>query len=193
MAISIAECGAVILAGGASKRMGSCKALLSVDGMTMLERTRQALVGFDQILLSANDPTMGEGLLKVPDIYSGGGPLAGIHAALCKTDKKALFCVPCDLPHFSSQIPLLLMKMMPQEAEVFICRDSTGRFHPLCGIYRRSVLPVLEDCLEHNQFKVMDFVNRVPHACLDTGNYISDEIYFNMNTPSDYRKISEEA
>lgn len=187
MAISSAECGAVILAGGASRRMGSCKALLEVNGMTMLERTKESLHSFDQILLSSNDPSMSSDLPQVQDQYRGGGPLAGIHAALLRTQKKALFCVPCDLPRFSEEIPRLLMERMPEKAEVFICRDSTGRVHPLCGIYRKSVLPILEWCLMEGRYRVMDFVNRVPYAYLDTGDYVSDEVYFNMNTPLDYR------
>ena len=38
MSILTQQCSAVILAGGQSKRMGSCKALLEVDGQPILSR-----------------------------------------------------------------------------------------------------------------------------------------------------------
>ena len=187
MAISPDTCGAVILAGGASKRMGRCKALLPVDGQTMLERTRALLTDFDEILLSANDPALASDLPRVTDRRPDSGPLAGLHAALCRTRKRALLCLPCDLPNLSPAVPKLLLQTMPEEAEVLICRDSTGRLHPLCGIYRTSVLPVLEACLRQGQHRVMDFVTRLPYACADTGGIVPDEVFFNMNTPEDYR------
>lgn len=188
MAISTQACGAVILAGGASRRMGRSKALLCVEGQTMLERTRRCLSEFDEIILSANDPSMAGDMIRVKDRYPGSGPLGGLHAALCRTEKEALFCVPCDLPRFSPKVPRLLLDAMPEDGTVLICRDSTGRFHPLCGIYRKEVLPVLEQCLSEGRYKVMDLVRRVPHAWVDTAGVVPDETFFNMNTPEDYRR-----
>lgn len=191
MAISPATCGAVILAGGASRRMGRCKALLPVDGQTMLERTRALLTDFDEILLSANDPALESDLPRVADRWPDSGPLAGLHAALCRTRKSALLCLPCDLPNLSPAVPMLLLQAMPEEVDVLICRDSTGRLHPLCGIYRTAVLPVLEDCLRRGEHRVMAFVTRLPYACVDTGGIVPDEVFFNMNTPEDYRLATE--
>lgn len=192
MAISPNTCGAVILAGGASRRMGRCKALLPVDGQTMLARTRALLTGFDEVLLSANDPALESDLVRVADRWPDAGPLAGLHAALCRTKKEALLCLPCDLPYLSPAVPRLLLEAMPEEAAVLICRDSTGRLHPLCGIYRTCVLPVLEGCLRRGEHRVMAFVARLPYACVDTGGIVPDQVFFNMNTPEDYRRAVQE-
>ena len=43
------QCSAVILAGGQSKRMGNCKALLEVDGQPILSRLCQELSCFEPI------------------------------------------------------------------------------------------------------------------------------------------------
>ena len=56
MAISRSDCAALILAGGKSSRMGRCKALLSLEGRTFLQRLTDTLDGFPHLYLSANDP-----------------------------------------------------------------------------------------------------------------------------------------
>ena len=187
MSISHNRCGAVILAGGLSRRMGRCKATLPVDGQSMLSRTRRELSDFDSVLLSCNDPALGAGFSCVADRFADAGPLAGIHAALTATDREALFTVPCDLPNFSRELPRLLLSAMDEQTDVLICRDSEGNLHPLCGIYRKRVLPALEKCLQGGQFRVMNFVHQVSFKILCTEDLIADRVFFNMNTPEDYR------
>ena len=193
MSISHNRCGAVILAGGLSRRMGRCKAMLPVNGQTMLLRTRRELSDFETVLISCNDPALAEGHPAVADCYPGCGPLAGIHAALTATDCDALFTVPCDLPNFSRELPRLLMTEMDDETDVLICRDSRGDLHPLCGIYRKRVLPILEKCLQNGQFRVMNFVHQVSFRVLSTGDFIPDRVFFNMNTPEDYQAAADAA
>ena len=84
MAISLERCGAVILCGGQSRRMGTCKALLTVEGEPVLHRLAGALSFFEERLLSANDAALGAGLswTVVEDRFPGLGPGAGLHAAL---------------------------------------------------------------------------------------------------------------
>ena len=169
--------------------MGCCKADLSVDGKTMLLRTREQLSDFDSVLLSCNDRQSAQGFQIVPDLFRNAGPLAGIHAALKATSKEALFTVPCDLPNFSADLPRLLMSEMKPDIDVLICRNGQGYPEPLCGIYRKRVLPVLEACLKEGERKVMNFVRRVSWEYLDTEGRLPDKIFFNMNTPEDYRMV----
>lgn len=193
MSITTDSCGAVILAGGLSRRMGRCKATLPLGGQSMLLRTRAQLTDFDSVLLSCNDAQLSCGFEAVPDRMPGCGPLAGIHAALSATEKEALFTVPCDLPNFSRELPALLMDELDEETDVLICRDGEGNLHPLCGIYRRRILPQLEQCLQEGQFRVMNFVHRVHWKCIDTGGRLPDRIFFNMNTPEDYRAAAAQS
>ena len=191
MELTAENCGAVILAGGISRRMGCCKADLTVDGQTMLLRTREQLSDFDSVLLSCNDRQSAPGFQIVPDLFQNSGPLAGIHAALTATSKEALFTVPCDLPNFTAALPRLLMAEMKEDTDVLICRNGEGYPEPLCGIYRKRVLPVLEACLEAGERKVMNLVRRVSWEFLDTAGRLPDEIFFNMNTPEDYRRLKK--
>lgn len=70
---------------------------------------------------------------------------------------------------------------------MLICQDHTGKIHPLCGIYRKRILPQLEQSLCSHQYKVMDFVQKTNYAVAKLPEGLSDNLLFNMNTPEDYR------
>ena len=186
-------CTPVILAGGASRRMGTCKALLKINGETMLSRILRQLSEFDRVLLSTGDPTLGEGLSVecTADLYPGMGPLAGLHAAFCAVDSEALLVLPCDLPFFTKQATEYLLDHMPEDADALVCMDSTGRIHPLCGIYRRSVLPALEARLKAGELRVMSFLYSLNWKGLQDAEILPDKLFINVNSPEIYREITE--
>lgn len=193
MTLDAKHCGAVILAGGQSRRMGTCKALLPIQGETMLSRLTRQLSDFDERLLSANDPALGEGLpLRfVPDLYPGAGPAAGIHAALSASRHEALFCVSCDLPNFDSRLPALLLERFEPGTDALVCRGGNGRLHPLCGIYTKSALPVLGACLQSEERRMTAILRQLRCQTLDTGGILPDEVFFNMNTPEAFRLAAD--
>lgn len=86
----------VILAGGASSRMGRDKAMLSVDEQTMLTRTYETLsqTTVSKVVISRND---GEDC-HIEDVYPNKGPLSGIHSAANRFPEYNLLIVPVDLP-----------------------------------------------------------------------------------------------
>lgn len=186
-------CTPVILAGGASRRMGTCKALLKINGETMLSRILRQLSEFDRVLLSTGDPTLGEGLSVecTADLYPGMGPLAGLHAAFCAVDSEALLVLPCDLPFFTKQAAEYLLDHMPEDADALVCMDSTGRIHPLCGIYRRPVLPALEARLKAGELRVMSFLYSLNWKGLQDAEILPDKLFINVNSPEIYREITE--
>lgn len=189
MAFPIERCGAVILAGGQSKRMGRCKALLAMQGETMLSRLTRQLSPFSELLLSANDPVLARGLpvRYVPDIYENDGPAAGLHAALSAASSDALFCVPCDMPNFDPALINMLLARFTPDADAVICRDGSGRLHPLCGIYSKRALPVLREHLEQGERRMTVILEAMDCLIVDIGSILPDSTFFNMNTPEAYR------
>ena len=179
-------CGAVLLAGGKSRRMGQCKALLEVEGETLLQRTVRVLEGFGELWLSANDPALADGLpvRLVADNYPGCGPLAGLEAALSVAGKETLVCVSCDLPCLTAVVPELLLDSLG-EADAAVCVDSTGRVHPLCGIYRRRTLPLIRQLLENDERRMMAFLRQIDCVYVKTEGLLPDEVFCNWNTPED--------
>ena len=191
MGIDLTQCDAVILAGGKSRRMGTCKALLPWLGKPLIAHIAEELAAFETVWVSANDPAVAAaaGLPCVQDIYPDAGPLAGLHAAMHATEKEYLLCVPCDLPNFRWELVQELLKNFPEHGQGILCRDSTGRFHPLCGIFHRSLLEPLTRQLDRKSFCVMALMDWISYAVLDTSAMFPDSLFENLNTMQDYQTL----
>lgn len=189
MMLSRECCGVVILAGGRSRRMGTCKALLTIEGETMLSRLTRQLDDFQEKLLSTNTPALAEGLplTPVPDFYPGAGPLAGLHAALSVSRSSVLFCIPCDMPNFIPTLPWQLIERYSGE-DALVCRDSAGQIYPLCGFYAKTSLPALEKQLQQGQYCATALLDKIQCSVADMGGELPDSVFFNMNTPEEFRE-----
>ncbi len=84
----------LVLSGGKSSRMGRDKALLQLDGETLLERSKRLgeALGAQQVLVSRNEPGF------IQDLVHDAGPMAGIAAALPHCLTNWLLVLPVDMP-----------------------------------------------------------------------------------------------
>lgn len=188
----------VILAGGASSRMGENKALLQVHGEPMILSTYRVMASlFPELLVVTNRPELFDFLpcRKVQDIYPGFGPLAGIHAALSASRNDRAFVVACDMPTLS---PALINELcsMPNDLDVVI-PETAGGLEPLHSVYSRRCIPTMEEMLLKGEYRILSFFEKVrirlvPReriALLDPA-YSS---FSNINTPGDYGKLLTDA
>lgn len=98
---------ALILAGGQSSRMGRDKALLSINGQSLLEHMQQLALdsGATEVLVSRNQP----GFIADGESAQAQGPLAGILAALQHCSSAQLLVLPIDTPLLNpASVQLLL-------------------------------------------------------------------------------------
>lgn len=97
----------VVLAGGASRRMGRDKALVEVDGVAMARRVADALAagGCDPVEVQGGDiSALGAlGLVVRPDSRPGRGPLAAIADVLARRHT-AVVVAACDLPDLDGAV-----------------------------------------------------------------------------------------
>lgn len=150
---------AVILAGGASTRMQTNKALVELfAGQRMIEYVIGRLEPmFDDILLVTNDPHLYEDLpVKViTDHYPRMGPLSGIHAGLLAAREDRALVLACDMPFFS----LELAEHMLAVADVWqaVVPIYNGKLQSLSAVYHRSVAAIAESMLlkEHNKLRIL--------------------------------------
>lgn len=193
MAISWRECGALILAGGRARRMGRCKATLPIGEGTLLQHLVQELAPCAEINLSANDPRQYPRFpgRVIPDRYPGCGPLAGIHAGLRATALPYLFCVPCDMPCFTGRLIPPMLAAFDRDLDALVCVDGGGRVQPLCGIYAKSALPVMEQALEAGDLRVMALLDRIRTGYVSAPPDMGGRVFLNLNTPEAYRAYLE--
>jgi len=171
--------------------MGRCKALLRLNGETLIARLAKQLDGFGELLLSANDPEITAGIpgRLVMDIYPGFGPLAGLHAALTAAKAEQLICVSCDLPYFTAALAEALLNAFPPDADALVCMDGGGRIHPLCGIYTRASLPVIERRLQNRQLKMLDLLAELYTVYFSIPEHFPAKILTNVNTPESFAGV----
>jgi len=186
---------AVILAGGRSRRMGFNKALISVQGKPLIslliDRIRPLT---ERIFISSNDPSAYT-FLNFPvlaDFYKGQGPLAGFHSAMHQNECSLFLIIACDLPNL--QLPILHRLISFCDGyDAAIPRTSNGIAHPLCAVYRRTCLPIIESSLLKGDNKVIKtFLSdrlSVRWITPDEGSF-KDTDLANINTPEDLQTLS---
>lgn len=129
-----------ILVGGASRRMGTDKAALVIDGRTCLERvvTTVSTVAAAVRLVGARRSYDGVLLENVPDVHESWGALGGIHAALAATTKDWALIVACDLPFVTTELFERLKSFAGEGFDAIVPIQSDARPQPLCALYRRD-------------------------------------------------------
>ena len=135
-----------ILVGGASRRMGSDKARLTLDGRTVLDRVAQELAAaVPSINLVGAREDYPVSLPNVADVHKEYGALGGIHAALSATSAAWILIVACDLPFVTSALFNRLKGFATASTDAVVPIQIDGRPQPVCGFYRpETCLPETE-------------------------------------------------
>ncbi len=180
--------GAVILAGGESRRMGTDKAQLKLDGKTFLARIAGELSDFDELYVSVGENrSYPIEIPRVTDVFSRCGPMCGIHAALSACQSDALLVVSCDLPLYRRDLGEKLVEAMTPDYDVVIPKTPDGRQHPLCAVYSKSCLPVFESDLKVGGFKLMRALEHLSVKYVEVDDL--EGCLTNINTCDDYKKL----
>jgi molybdopterin-guanine dinucleotide biosynthesis protein A len=182
--------GAVVLAGGKSKRMGVPKAGLPWrDGKTFLEHTADCLRHLDEVLISVGAPSQpgAYGLPVVVDHCPGQGPMGGVHSALLACRSDWLLVVSCDVPLFERRLADYLISMISDEYDIVLPVTRDGRIHPLCGVYSKRAVDILADLMALGNYRMRDAIHRARFLPVRLeGTSYPDEMLANVNTPEEY-------
>lgn len=195
-----------ILAGGESRRMGTDKAGLTLDGQSFVDRIAGevstvtpsvSIVGSNAAALHLTN----SGKFQiVSDVYPHWGALGGVHAALaaCSAQGSAEWAliVACDFPFVTSDLFRRLASVREGfEAVAPIQSDSIPQ--PLCAFYR--VAPCLaraEEMIKSGGRKPIALLQSVRTRWI-LFNELADlkhanSLFDNINTPQDYARIARE-
>ena len=184
----IADCTAIILAGGDSQRMGSDKASLLLGEQTLLQRvitTMQQI--FPQVIISVRQPRPDINLPQVCDEQLNAGPLAGLVAGLSRVNTPWAFAVACDMPFVETAVVELLGKRRSNyQAVVPVVQ---GHPQPLVAFYASSCLPVMRECLLKQDTSLRGVLQQLDACYVDqAGMQDADprlRSFFDLDTPQD--------
>ncbi len=179
---------ALILAGGASRRMGAAdKPLLLLAGRSMLGHILDRLVlHHAHIAISANgDPARFRTSLPIlPDPIPGQGPLSGVLAGLdwaAGLGAHSLLTVPGDTPLIPAN---LAQALMPAPAVA----ESAGRRHHLVALWPVSAVAPLRAWLaQPGSRSVRGFAETLPMRAVA----FAGDPFANANTPADLATLTE--
>jgi molybdenum cofactor guanylyltransferase len=179
-----------ILAGGASRRMGTDKSRLRLEHQTFTERIAETLLQITDSVTIVGRMSDESGLPVVADVYPQWGALGGLHAALSACQREWAIVVACDLPFVTAELfGALYEKRLDHEAVVPVQQDN--RPQPLAALYR--VEPCRERAsalIEDGRRRPLDLLDAVRTRWVsfaEIRNLTRSEGFFvNINTPSDY-------
>lgn len=176
----------IILAGGEGKRAGgSDKGLLPYRNMPLIEHVIDAIkLQVDDIVISAN---------RNIDVYSQytntvindssddyRGPLAGIAACLPHCQHELILIVACDMPALPDDLVRRLTSGMVHKSISIATVDS---HHQLAMLINGSLLESIQQHLNDNQLRLIQWVESVPYATVSFDH--AAQAFVNLNRLTD--------
>jgi molybdenum cofactor guanylyltransferase len=194
----------ILVAGGASRRMGRDKRTLAVDGEPLIVRVARVVAGlcdelvvatrrgdpFDRDLLAPFAPVW------VCDAYSNAGPLAGIQAGAAAARGGLLFVVAVDMPLLTPSVLRLLVDRAAERSDVeaVVMRSERG-LEPLLAVYRPTVEPVARALLDAGERRAAALLDRLRVTSVGPDEWQlaaqGRDVALNVNEPADLEWVSE--
>ena len=181
---------AFILAGGASRRMGTDKSQLRIEQQTFTERIAQTLREITDSVTIVGRISDESSLPSVADIYPHWGALGGLHAAFTACRRDWAIVVACDLPFVTAELFSFLAKLRVDHDAVVPIQDD-GRPQPLAALYR--TIPCREratELIEQGLRRPLDLLQVVNTRWVEFAELRnlaqSEKFFVNINTPDDY-------
>lgn len=172
-----------VLAGGASRRFGSDKAVAPLAGRSLVEHAAEALAPVcEEVVVVSSVPGHDFGsYTTLADSRPGEGPLAALESALGHAATygfSAVFVLACDMP-VSRHLTAQLAGAYDGTTSVAAHREAPPGFEPLCAIYPVHRLGVVTRLLDEGE--------RAARALLETdgGEAVKLGRVPNINTGAD--------
>jgi molybdopterin-guanine dinucleotide biosynthesis protein A len=136
---------AVVLAGGAARRLGGAdKPGLRVGGRALLDRVLTACADARTTVVVADTRPTARPVRWAREDPPGGGPLAALGAGLDRTTAQHVVVLSADLPFLgAATVRRLLTALRASAADGVLLTDADGRDQPLVAAYRTQ--PVLRE------------------------------------------------
>jgi molybdenum cofactor guanylyltransferase len=189
---------AIALAGGLSQRMGQDKALLTINGIPLLQRicdiARQCA---DPVYVVT--PWKERYCDRISNVrwieeaaYAEGQPngsLIGFMQGLAQVETEWVLLLACDLPQLDAGIlqeGAASLSKIDQDVAALLPKNPEGWWEPLCGFYRRDRLPHLQDYVQQGGRSFQKWLAQQSVRQLDL---VDSTMLLNCNTPADWQIV----
>jgi molybdopterin-guanine dinucleotide biosynthesis protein A len=188
-----------ILAGGANARFGGeAKGLRPVDGVRIIDRVADALLGVTADLIVISNAVESATWLPrarvVADVRPERGSLVGLHTALSYAGTSVMI-VAWDMPFVSARLLQLIRDRGQLERFATVPEGSTG-LEPFCAMYTPACIPIIEAALDAGELRMSTMLSRLPSLTRVSAAELAPigdpaRLFFNVNDVRDL-KLAEE-
>ena len=177
---------AVIFAGGKSSRMGEDKSLLPFGGYPSLAQYQHARLSelFDNVYISAKEEKFDFECKVIKDLLKETSPLIGLISIFETLEADEVFILSVDAPFVDEKIIETLSEHDQTMLDVVVAQSPSG-IQPLCGIYKRSILPLAYAQLKKGNHRLGDLLD-LARTCFV--RFEKDIPFANLNHPSEYQE-----
>lgn len=146
--VAALEFSVAVLAGGSSRRMGTDKALIELDGETMVLRVAAEAQksAATTVVVIGREPDIWPGVVTVPDTFPNEGPLGGLLTGFTQSLADAVVLMPCDLLHPAAESVDMVGQTLSADPsiDVVVPVVNNRRQYVQAG-FRRRIAPRLEE------------------------------------------------
>lgn len=180
----------IILSGGKSSRMGTDKALMTIDGKSLLERAIDVCSPVcNPVFVSSNNPLHKKtGIQMISDEIADCGPLGGIYSCLRKTATNWNFVLSVDAAFMQTCFIKFLMAQTGN-FDAVVPVHAHGK-EPLIALYHKNIVPEIEQMLQIGDFKTRNLFHKIKVNYADAREQLRafPQLFVNLNKPHDYPK-----
>ena len=176
----------VIIAGGKSSRMGEDKALLPFGKyQTMTEfQYRKLSLTFQDVYISSKTDKFDFECTVIKDTHKEYSPLIAILSIFETLEVDEVFILSVDAPFVDKEVIETIFKSRNDKSDIVVAKSPSG-IQPLCGYYKKSMLPLAYAQLEKENHKLLDLLALVHTQFVE---FEDDEPFTNLNHPQEYRE-----
>ena len=177
---------AVIFAGGKSSRMGRDKSLLPFGEhktLTAFQYEKLQML-FKTVYISTKEEKFDFDAKLIKDCYKDSSPLVGLLSIFETLDVEEVFVLSVDAPFVDTEAINHIMEIDSEGYDAVIAKSPNG-IEPLCGRYKKSILPLLQKHYSEADHRLQ---NLLATAKTYTLSFKDDALFTNLNHPEEYEK-----
>lgn len=207
-----ADCCAVLLRGGKSRRMGTDKALLPwKDGRTFLQAVAEQMDIFPEKYLSVSadyngsesgsvsheagcfiEQSLSPDWVLLPDRIADCGPMGGIWTALSACRAQWALVASCDIPAVQRELFYMLLKEREAgDYDMIFPVTPEGRIHFTCALYKKTAAPVLEEQIRQGDYRLRSLLPLCSSRAAAVEEPSMVRMLSNVNTKEDLRQLEQ--